>query len=197
MGGCNSKVYAKSYCERHYTQIRRHGKILERTRYEPNEVIDYGDYAAICLYNMKQEKVAVTKIDKDDIAKIREYKWCIVSSGDIVADKNGERYALHRFLMNAPSNAQVDHIDRDRSNNRKQNLRVCSHRENSRNQDIRKDNTSGFPGVIWSKRDERWVARINYNGRLIHIGNFVNFEGAVSARIEAERRYFKDFAPRR
>lgn len=195
--GCNKKHFGKGYCEKHYTQIRRHGKILDRTRHDPNEIIDRGNHVVMFLYDMKQEKIAETQIDQEDTDLVKNHKWCLSSNKDIVTETDNGRLALHRLLAGAKSTDEVDHIDRDRLNNRKMNLRVCNHSENSRNLSRRKDNTSGFSGVIWDKRNKRWNARIQYNGKGIYLGNFIDIDQAKECRLAAEKEYFGEYAPRR
>ena len=68
-------------------------------------------------------------------------------------------------------NGEIDHIDGDGLNNRIDN----------RNQRMRIDNTSGFNGVCWHKRDEKWYAKINTNGKRKHIGGFNDLEEAAKA----------------
>ena len=70
-----------NFCCKHYTQIQRHKKILERTVFDSNEIIDCGDYYEICLYNRKCEEVGRTKIDKDDLKKVKKYKWGLNGRG--------------------------------------------------------------------------------------------------------------------
>ena len=194
---CENNIFRHGYCEKHYTQIRRHGRILNRTRHDSNEIISLCEYSLLCLYNMKQEKVADTKIDNEDVKAVKKYKWCLLNNEAVVTDSTGERFLLHRFLMQAESSDMIDHIDRDRLNNRKKNLRICCHKENSRNLSKRKNNTSGHPGVIWCKRNKRWKAQIHFNGRCVYLGNFLDMGDAVNCRLKAEQKYFKEFAPRR
>lgn len=195
--GCENEVLGRGYCEKHYTQIRRHGKLLERTRHDPNEIIYKKNYAVICLYNMKQEKVAETIIDKEDAERVSKYKWCLMNTGDVITALGNKRLKLHRLLINAPNESEVDHIDRNRLNNRKNNLRICKHSENLRNLSKRKDNTSGFTGVIWCKRNKRWKAQICLHGKCVYLGSFMSIDDAIACRLKAEKKYFQEYAPRR
>lgn len=65
---------------------------------------------------------------------------------------------------------EVDHIDRDRKNNRIANLRVVSRSENVRNRGTFRNNRSGYTGVYYRKRDSRWIAYINRDGKRTHLG---------------------------
>lgn len=83
----------------------------------------------------------------------------------------------------------IDHINRDRGDNRIKNLRDVSHHENCKNQSVRSNNSSGAVGVYWYKRDQVWVAYININGKMKHLGRFRCFDAAVRARRSADKRY--------
>ena len=83
--------------------------------------------------------------------------------------------------------SDLDHIDRDKLNNRIGNLRVVTRAENARNARRRRDNTSGVTGVSWRKRGGRWVSFINADGRRHHLGQFESIESATVARRTAER----------
>jgi hypothetical protein len=79
----------------------------------------------------------------------------------------------------------VDHLNGDQLDNRISNLRDVTPLQNMKNQSMRKDNTSGFCGVVWVKRKHKWRAQIRSNGRTVHLGYFTNFEGAKAARVSA------------
>jgi hypothetical protein len=83
----------------------------------------------------------------------------------------------------------LDHINGNRSDNRIENLRLATPKENGRNQKRHKTNTSGHAGVVWSVRQRRWCARIVVDGIRQHLGTFVLLEDAVAARKAAEQHY--------
>ena len=87
---------------------------------------------------------------------------------------------------------QIDHINRNRSDNRISNLRDVSHKQNGQNASKPSNNTSGHPGVYWHKRDSKWVAQIRHNYKQINLGCFTNIEEAVSARKAGEKLYWAD-----
>ena len=112
---------------------------------------------------------------------------------------------LHRVVaevfLNAgkPLTAQqdVDHkepVDGSHWQDRLSNLRVCSHSENMRNQQLRSNNTSGFKGVHWSKREGKWRAMIQLHGKRQHLGFFPTPEAAAQAYDAAAIRYFGEFS---
>lgn len=63
------------------------------------------------------------------------------------------------------SRIQVDHINGNRADNRKSNLRICTNQENSMNRNKNKNNTSGYKGVVYDKERKKWRARIQHNGK--------------------------------
>ena len=88
----------------------------------------------------------------------------------------------------------VDHIDRDRSNNKIENLRAATSTQNQGNRSLNKTNTSGFRGVGWHKKYNKWVARISINGKLKNIGQFNCIEDAKAAYRKEAIAHFGEFA---
>jgi len=89
-------------------------------------------------------------------------------------------------------NVEVDHINRDRTDNSISNLRKVTHAENLRNRGLLSTNTSGYPGVYYcnrKNRKKRWRAGIRFEGKSIYLGIYATLEEAVSARKEAEVKY--------
>lgn len=74
---------------------------------------------------------------------------------------------MHRLIMGFPVNMEVDHINGDTLDNRRCNLRICTHAENMANRKIHRDNTSGYRGVYWSKERNMWRVQIYINGKKI------------------------------
>lgn len=83
----------------------------------------------------------------------------------------------------------VDHINHNRADNRLDNLRLATHRENCRNSSRSRRNTSGETGVARHKPSGKWRAQIQPDGKAVHLGLFDYFEDAVAARKAAERRF--------
>lgn len=98
-----------------------------------------------------------------------------------------------------PEGMVVDHLvhppgNANKIDNRKCNLQIKTPQQNSMNQAIRTNNRSGVPGVNF--RDGKWIARIGYKMKRIHLGSYDNFEEAVKARIDAEEKYWGEFSYR-
>ena len=83
---------------------------------------------------------------------------------------------------------QVDHINRNKKDNRIENLRECTTHENMCNQGLRKNNKSGCKGVHFNKGKQAWEASITHKGSRDHLGSFKNIKDAIHARKESEKR---------
>ena len=192
--GCNGKHIAKGYCDKHYRQYKRYGKISERTRFDPNKIIEYDDYAEIVLYNKHCEEVARALIDLEDVDKVKGYKWHLRKDGYVSTHiTKGETTLLHRLIMDCPDDKLVDHINHNKLDNRETNLRICTKSQNAMNQNIKSNNTSGIVGVSWDKKNEKWIANIGLSGKYINLGYFDNIEEAAKKRKQAEIDLFGDY----
>jgi hypothetical protein len=106
-------------------------------------------------------------------------------------------HAIAWALMIGPIQDGImpDHIDRNPYNNRWSNLRAATPSENSRNQAVRRNNKSGFTGVYFNKKAQKWMANIRVDDNLMHLGTFDCIGLAAVARAKASIRYFKQFSP--
>lgn len=117
--------------------------------------------------------------------------------GGLTIQLNGKKYLSHRvaFLMHHSFlPVFVDHINRNRSDNRIENLRQCTHAENQRNGAAYKTNKSGYKGVSLYKDKIRWRASIQTNKRNKHIGIYECKKEAARAYNLAARMYHGEFA---
>ena len=106
----------------------------------------------------------------------------------------GKIYLEHRSIMmlcfgHIPENAETDHINHVRNDNRLFNLRFVTRSENSKNQSVSSKNTSGVTGVYFSKAKKKYIAQIKVNRETIYLGIFDTLEGATEARRQADRKY--------
>lgn len=89
---------------------------------------------------------------------------------------------MFEFIINSPTYGE---INRNTLDNRKCNLRKVTFQQNSYNTKIFKNNTSGYKGVY--RNGKKWIAKIRYNNKLIHIGSFATKEKAYNARLNKEK----------
>lgn len=128
-------------------------------------------------------------IDCCDYEKIKDSYWFVMSNGYV---RNADGILLHRFIMDAPEKMVVDHIDHNPLNNRRDNLRVCTNSENSRNRALT-NFESGCNGVCKNNRKTRWVATISVDGKSKNLGAFENIDDAIKTRKVAEEKYYGEF----
>ena len=105
---------------------------------------------------------------------------------------------MHRIVMDLyDNNLVIDHINHNRSDNKKENLRVCTQQENAFNK--KKDKIIGvyYDNREKSKSNKHWYSQLKYNGKIKCLGTFLNKEDAIIARLQAELKYFGEFAPQR
>lgn len=119
-------------------------------------------------------------------------------SGYVGISCGGKRYLAHRlawlFTYGEWPTCDVDHINRNPADNRISNLRLATRSENNVNAGLRSTNSSGVRGVYWSKRSERWIARVQKGGRQVHVGSFKSLDQASAAVRDAYVREFGAFA---
>lgn len=154
-------------------------------------------------------KNMVTVVDDDDYAQVSKYNWQLdrgyakvsIHLGRSKKWKPGsykyeyKRIYLHRLIMNAPDGVEVDHINGNRLDNRKSNLRLCSRKENSANCRARKSKSySKYKGVSKAKRSLGWTAQIMVDGKSIYLGTHPSEEAAALAYNLAAKKHFGEFA---
>lgn len=102
-------------------------------------------------------------------------------------------YKAHRlawlYIYGKWPKQQIDHVNGVRDDNRIENLRECSAVQNQQNRKINSNNTSGYPGVDFNKRADRWRAYIRLNGSLKHLGFFANPQDAHAAYLKAKSEF--------
>jgi hypothetical protein len=186
-----SRKFNLIVCIKHYSQLRKHGKIV-RTMYDPNRIIFHEDYAEICLYDANGNLKESAVIDIEDISRVTPYKWCL-HDGYAYRRSGSKLIALHREIMDPKGNKVVDHIDRNRLNNRKSNLRVTTQQVNVINRGLRSDNKFNHVGVHFDKKRNKYYAKIQANGKQIFLGYTDTLEESVENRLKAEKEIFKDY----
>jgi hypothetical protein len=129
-------------------------------------------------------------IDEEDFERVSAFKWCMISTG---YGNNKTAGLMHRFILSAPKGMVVDHINGDKIDNRKANLRICTQSENVLNKRPGRLPASGAVGVDWHPETKKWRPRINKNGKAQYFGLYETKEEAIAARLDAERRLFGEF----
>ena len=140
-------------------------------------------------------------VDIDDFGKIKNYCWFKLNNGYMASHINDKIVYMHRLIMDFPEEKDIDHINKKRDDgitneldNRKSNLRICEHCENTRNRTKQKNNKSGFKGVSYNDERKKWVAQISKDMVHMNLGYYKKIEDAVNVRHKAELELFGDFA---
>ncbi len=121
-------------------------------------------------------------VDDDDLLYLSQFVW-YSSNGyayrNITANGKNHRYYMHWDVIGRPNKGlETDHVNRNRADNRRENLRHCTSSENKKNVGIRKDNKSGVTGVKFHKITEKWESGKKVNGKYQYIGLFSTIEEA-------------------
>ncbi len=143
-----------------------------------------------------------TMIDEDDYKNLSQWKWSCsyngyawrrVSLGYVNGKRKRAIIFMHRFIMNTPSDMITDHINGDKLDNRKSNLRICTYTQNSRNS-ISKRGSSKYKGVYLDKSENRWVAQIVVNKKTKFLGRYNTQEEAASIYNNEAKKQFGEFS---
>lgn len=152
---------------------------------------------------LSQNQVAI--IDDEDFELVSRHKWCAHWKRNIsnfyaatsIRKPDGKRAILylHQLLMETPSGMETDHIlSQATLDNRRDNLRICSHSQNQLNTAFSTAPDTIRTGVHWRKDCKKWQSRISVEGKRIHLGYFDAREDALSACRSASIRIHGDFA---
>ena len=119
-------------------------------------------------------------------------------SGYILIGFKGTLYRAHRivwFLVNDQQPTEMlDHINNNKSDNRRENLRAATYRQNNQNRTVSRNNSSGVKGVYWNKKANKWLARLNTEEKRKSIGYFTDLAEAEKAIKEARQQIHGEYA---
>lgn len=154
--------------------------------------IDYSELRSLFNYNPDTGELSWNKTVNPRAKKGKKID-CISPNGYIQFQYLGKKYYAHRVIWYICNGSYpelfIDHIDGNRNNNRRDNLREVSKLENHKNMKKPCTNTSGTVGVTWCKRDRKWIAQIKVEQKGINLGRFAEYSEAVNARKNAEVLY--------
>lgn len=146
-----------------------------------NEIEVLGNITKIKVFNSEIELI----IDSEDWPLLKDHCWCINAYGygctNLKMNDEIEDRLIHRVIMSCPKDKVIDHINHDKLDNRKQNLRICSQKINSNNIYF-SSGSSGVRGVSYSKSNNKWHAYITTNGFRTNLGYYDTEEQAIEAR---------------
>ena len=138
-----------------------------------------------------------TLVDAEDYEYLNQWSWYLTKKGyvsrtDYSNGRPGKTIRMHRFIMNTPRGMETDHKNRDKLDNRKENLRICTTTQNQANIPVRRRNILGVKGVC--RQQGKYRASISVSGKPIHLGHFDTLLEASNAYDDAANIYFGEFA---
>ena len=135
------------------------------------------------------------KIDDRDYKLVKDIPWHLSCGTALGGSKKfGKPILMHRLIMKAKEGYEVDHINHDRLDNRRSNLRLCSHGNNKYNSSKRSTNTSGYKGVYRVAHISKWVARLQKDNKHHILGYFANKHEAAKAYNKGAKKHFGKYA---
>lgn len=178
-------------CDRHRAQVFKYGTLKPRTVQDRNEFIDCGDHYEVVIYNRERLEVARALIDQEDYDRLKDSKWSLtgrkgrtfyVGRGKSLKYNAG---LMHKVILGSKQGFEIDHINGNRLDNRKSNLRFVTHQQNAFN--------TKSKGIWFSKNEKKWRAGITFNAKNISLGYYKTRAEARAARLTAEKQYFGEF----
>ena len=157
-----------------------------------NKIIIHEDFVEILL-TRNGFYAARALIDLDDLETVKQYHWYLDQKGYVAAKGiDGSKYPreIHRLIMNNPKGMIVDHINRDKLDNRKSNLRICTTKENNRNKSLNSNNKTGYKGVSPCL----YKVSISKDGITYNLGKFNSKEQAARAYDRKAIELYGEFA---
>ena len=164
-------------------------ELTKQRNFKGNKADLSGEYGVLWTTNTNEE----VYFDLCYAEKILEYTWANDGHGYPTTSIDGKNIRMHTFL----GYKGHDHIDRNKNNNRVENLRPCSQHENAMNQSKQQNTSSQYIGIYYAKDRGQWRAHICLNNKTINLGSYATEKEALIARLKAEKDYFGDFAPQR
>lgn len=134
------------------------------------------DWVELPLDGRSTQKMLVSSAD---LLLVRQWKWYLNPKGYA---QNSKGVFLHRLIAETPRGLVTDHINRNKLDNRRSNLRTVSNRANLLNGGLSKNNTSGVTGVTWHKNESKWRAVGHDHYRTVSLGYFRDIRDAILAR---------------
>lgn len=139
-------------------------------------------------------------VDDADFALVSTFKWHQSLKGYAMRQvwdattKKTHAVMLHHLIFGKPPKGEVDHINRNKLDNRRANLRLATNAQNQANRSARKNSKSGVKGVHFVPSEKKWKAQITNKGVKVTLGRFADKEAAALAYNAAATKLFGDFA---
>lgn len=135
----------------------------------------------------------IVLLDAENVDLVSSYQWAVGIHGYVTSGAGKRQILLHRLVAGAGNGCIVDHVNRNKLDNRRSNLRICTCQQNMFNREQQANNQSGYKGVCQTK-DGLWQAQIQYCGRAVYLGRFGDALSAAMAYDMAAKRLFGEYA---
>ena len=132
--------------------------------------------------------------DEEDLPFVTARTWSVDKDGYVRGQKENRGIRFHRLIMRAEDDEVVDHINGDPRDCRKKNLRIVSQHQNCMNHSLNRNSTTGYKGVCMDRRQNKYMAHIHPNGKMIFLGYFDDPKEAALAYDKAASFYFGAYA---
>lgn len=184
-----TKSHGMTLCIKHYNQLKKYGRFLDnnpRTIYDRNDYVIKDNIAVINLYNKYCNKIAEVVIDAEDIHKVKYFKWKLSNSGYAMNTPKYKASNIHmsHVILGVGNEVFIDHIDHNKLNNRKSNLRIVTKSQNQMN--------VNYKGVT-KQNNGKYYAYIKIHQKMIILGVYIHLEEALWARWYAETVLFGEY----
>lgn len=136
-------------------------------------------------------------VDDENYEYLNSFYWQADKNNCVCGayNKNSKkRILIHRLILKAKDYQEIDHINGNRLDNQKCNLRFVTSSQNKINRGARKDCKSGFKGVSWHKQRNKWTARIMYKNKYHSLGLYEDIKKAADAYNNAAINYYGEYA---
>lgn len=176
---CGSPHEARGYCVKHYKRFIKTGDPITPSAKDKRHFIKKDNKLYIPLGLNARQGYAIVSLEDYWVS---DYNWYKGKNGYSSSRIKGVHVYMHRMVMGNPTSGEVDHINRVKTDNRRENLRVVSRSENMLNVGLRSSNTSGYTGVSYLKNAKKYQAYVNSCGKTKYLGLFNSSEDAFQAR---------------
>lgn len=205
---CNREIKKKNklggytLCQKHRHQLHKYGKFLDnipRTVHDLNDYkIDYAhDTVTFNMYNQKNVFTTSFIADLEDIEKLKYHKWRLNKDGYAITGQSAISRNASNVILGIDSRKTdlvIDHINGNRLDNRKCNLRIVTRQQNTLNRHQDSNSKSPTKGIYWNTSRNRWESKITFNGITTHFTRQKDIAVAAFQRYVAEKLVFREFS---
>lgn len=128
-------------------------------------------------------------ISEEDVEKVEKYDWHKdKQTGYWYTYSNGKKLYLHRYITNNNTNNPTDHIDKNKDNNTRENLRICTHKENARNKSFRSNNKTGYTNIF--RHGKKYIIQARINNKTKTLASYDTLQDALKAKVKMWKEIF-------